>query len=68
MTVDPETLRQVQAAKTRAMSRDEKVAFLKSRGWRRARGNHWERSRDGFTSPLANAVRLQLIADLEESG
>jgi hypothetical protein len=46
------------------MSRDEKLGFLKRRGWQRADGNHW-RSRDGSTTSFANAVRIQILADLE---
>jgi hypothetical protein len=60
-----DTLRQAEAAsRTRAMSRDEKLGFLKRRGWQRADGNHW-RSRDGSTTSFANAVRIQILADLE---
>jgi hypothetical protein len=51
------------SAKARAMSTDQKVAYLKSKGWVRDRGSLWA-SPNGFTSPLANAVRLQLLADL----
>jgi hypothetical protein len=62
-----DTVRQAQAAsRTRAMSRDEKLGFLKSNGWRRAHGNHWQ-SRDGITTSFANAVRLQVLADIEEA-
>jgi hypothetical protein len=60
-----DTLREVRAARVRAMSNDEKVAFLKAHGWVRDRGNMW-RSRDGITSAIANAVRLQLMADFDE--
>jgi hypothetical protein len=47
------------------MSKDQKIAFLRSRGWRRLRGNTWERSRDGFVAPFAAACQLQALADTE---
>ena len=60
-----DTLRMFEAAsRTGAMSRDEKVAFLHAHRWRRADGNRW-RSRNGDVASFANAVRLQILADLE---
>jgi hypothetical protein len=59
-----DTLREIRAARVRAMSHDEKVAFLRSHGWQRERGNRWH-APNGLVASLANACRLQLLADLE---
>ena len=64
MTIDRttlDTLRQIAAAKAGAMSHHEKVAYLRSRGWRPERGNRWQ-ARNGVVASLANAVRLQALA------
>jgi hypothetical protein len=48
------------------MSRDEKVAYLKSRGWRRIVGNCWQSS-NGLVASFGNACQFQALADLEGS-
>jgi hypothetical protein len=60
-----DTLQRVRAIEVQRMSKDQKIAFLRSRGWRRLRGNTWERSRDGFVAPFAAACQLQALADTE---
>jgi hypothetical protein len=64
MTDIADTLAQVAAAKARAMSHTEKEMFLRSRGWRRERGNRWQ-APNGLIASLANAARLQALADAE---
>jgi hypothetical protein len=64
MTDIADTLAQVAAAKAAAMTATEKIAYLKSRGWRRERGNRWQ-ARNGVVASLSNATRLQALADAE---
>ena len=58
------------AAKARnlvkAMTLNEKAAYLRSRNWRRVDGDKWE-AQNGFVASLANATRLQVLADLDAS-
>jgi hypothetical protein len=51
--IAPDTLKQIRAAQVLAWSHDQKIKYLKSRGWRRVVGNRWQ-SRDGATASLAH--------------
>jgi hypothetical protein len=48
----------------KAMTLNEKAAYLRSRNWRRIDGDRWEAA-NGIQASLANAVRLQVLADLD---
>jgi hypothetical protein len=61
-----DTLRQIRAAEVQTMTKYEKVAYLKSKGWRNADGNRW-RNRDGLYTTFASAVTTQMLADLDGS-
>jgi hypothetical protein len=61
-----DTLRQVRSAKVQTMSRDQKVQYLRAKGWRRLQGNRWQ-SRNGIAASFGAAVTTQLLADLERS-
>jgi hypothetical protein len=61
-----DTLRQVRTAEVQAMGRDQKLRWLRSRGWRSAGNNRW-RSRNGMLASFGNAVHIQLMAELDEA-
>jgi hypothetical protein len=64
-----DTLAQVRAATIATMSKDAKVQFLRSRGWRRVSDRKQQRwvAPNGLTSTLAGAVQIQALADLDRS-
>jgi hypothetical protein len=55
----------VRAAEVRAMDKEGKASYLRSRGWRRTKPNKQQRwqSPGGITATLAGAVQLQVLAD-----
>jgi hypothetical protein len=64
-----DTLRQVRSAAVQTMSKDQKAAWLRSRGWRRSKPGKQQRwhSPNGLTTTLAGAVTIQVLADLDGS-
>jgi hypothetical protein len=59
-----DTLAWVRAAAIQNAPKDQKIRYLYDRGWDRISNNKFQ-SRNGITATFANAVALQIQADME---
>jgi hypothetical protein len=50
--------------KVRNMTKPEKIAYLKSNGWRHAGNNRWEHRSTGMTLPFGAAVLEAVLRDI----
>jgi hypothetical protein len=51
-------------ARSRGMTKEEKVRYLRSRRWARISNNRWRHVRTGELLPFGTAVRRQLERDI----
>jgi hypothetical protein len=67
MTDITDMLRQVELARISAMSRKQKIKYLRDAGWRRVthgKGQRW-RAVNGYEATIDAAAWTQVLADLE---